>query len=153
MNIERLRSVYAESYTHHYIMGADDGEKVRAYFVDLSLEELAFLFSDKPTQSKRAVIVKYRSTKPKREMLKAKATRIVEIGSSEQLKAKRRIRVNRKGKQYKENCGECFEWLLAELFGAEQNEKANLKHTDGGDLVIEGIAYQVKYERAGIAVG
>ena len=65
----------------------------------------------------------------------------------------RRIKTNRKGIEYKENRGEYFEYLVAQKFNAIQNEKSNLKHTEGGDIEINGIPYQVKFEGAGIATG
>jgi hypothetical protein len=42
---------------------------------------------------------------------------------------------------------------MSQVLGVEQNEVSNLSHSSGGDLVYEGVAYQVKYEASGIAVG
>ena len=64
-----------------------------------------------------------------------------------------RIKINKKGNPYRENRGEYFEYLMSQVLGVEQNDVSNLGHTKGGDLVFEGVAYQVKYEASGIAVG
>jgi hypothetical protein len=77
----------------------------------------------------------------------------IELCDIETFENSRRIRVNKKGVEYMENRGEYFEYLVAEKFQVVQNEKSNLKHTDGGDIEINGVAYQVKYEGAGIATG
>ena len=152
MNKETLKGYNRTTYTHEYIIGASDGSTVKAYFVRLDLDGLAFMFSDKPTNSKGTQVVKYRSTKAKREYLASHACKIINLGTPTDLENARRTRTNKQGKTYRENLGECFEWLLAEMFGVKQNDLSNLSHTEGGDLVIEGIAYQVKYERATIAV-
>ena len=147
-----LTNHYNQSATHNYIFGAEQGGRVKAYMVKLDIEGFRFIFSDKPTVSKGSSVVKYRSTKAKREWLEQNATQVINLCTIDELKKACRTRVNRYGKEYTENCGECFEWLMACYFGVEQNEKANLKFTDGGDLCINGIPYQVKYERAGITV-
>jgi hypothetical protein len=125
---------------------------VEVYLIELSADGLALIFSDKPTYSKGQAVVKYRHSKAKRDYLIANAIDSFTLCSVDELKASCRVRTNRKGETYVENCGECFEWRMAERFGVKQNEKPNLSHKDGGDLIINGIAYQVKYERAGIAV-
>ena len=147
-----LGKYLATAYTNRFIIGCEESGKVKAYLIELDVDGLCLLFSDKPTTAKRQMVIKYRSTKAKQTWLKANAIDSFELCSVDELKASCRVKTNRKGEQYIENCGECFEWLLAKWFAVEQNEKANLSHKDGGDLVINGIAYQVKYERAGIAV-
>jgi hypothetical protein len=134
-------------------MGAEQGGRVYAYVVRLDLDGLRLLFADKPTTSKRLTVIKYRSTRAKIAYLESQAVQIIDLCTIAELKSQCRQKVNRYGKPYTENCGECFEWLIAERLGGVQNEKANLKHTEGGDITVNGIAYQVKYERAGIAVG
>lgn len=47
----------------------------------------------------------------------------------------------------KYNKGEIFEKLVTEMFGLVW-EKDNLPFTKGGDIEVNGVAYQVKYERA-----
>ena len=47
----------------------------------------------------------------------------------------------------KYNKGEIFERLVTEWYGQEW-EKDNVPFTDDGDLTVDGIAYQIKYEQA-----
>ena len=50
-------------------------------------------------------------------------------------------------KNSKYNRGEIFEKLITEYFGQEW-EKDNIPFTQAGDIEIDGIAYQIKYEKA-----
>jgi len=147
-----LEKFYHATATHSYIFGADCGGTVRVYMVTLDIDGYGVIFNEKPTTAKRQMVIKYRSTRAKREWLEIHASKAFDLLTVEELKANCQERVNRYGETYTENCGDCLERLLAEYFGVPQNEKSNLKHTDGGDLVIDGIAYQVKYEKGGIAV-
>lgn len=47
----------------------------------------------------------------------------------------------------KYNKGEIFEKFVTEYFG-QKWEKDNIPFTEAGDIEIDGIAYQIKYERA-----
>lgn len=47
----------------------------------------------------------------------------------------------------KYNKGEIFEKLVTEHFG-QTWEKDNIPFTDDGDLTVDGIAYQIKFEKA-----
>jgi hypothetical protein len=152
LQLNILTAFYKSTATHNYIFGVVDGERVRAYAVRLDLDGYAIMFNEKPTTASRQTVIKYRSTKAKKAWLDNHATMILDFISVADLKASCLEKVNRYGKPYTENCGECFERLLAEYFGVSQNAKSNLKHTDGGDLVIDGIAYQVKYEKGAITV-
>jgi hypothetical protein len=152
LQLNILEAFYNSTSTHNYIFGVAYNGRVKAYLVNLDLNGYAVMFNEKPTTASRQTVIKYRSTKAKREWLEVHATENFDLISEEELKTSCRQRINRHGKAYTENCGECFEWLLAEYFSVNQNEKSNLKHTDGGDLVINGIAYQVKYEKGAITV-
>ena len=98
-------------------------------------------------------MVRYVSNKKKVAYMESHCTLKVALCTVEEFENSRRIRVNKKGVEYMENRGEYFEYLVAKKFNAIQNDKANLKHTEGGDMEINGIPYQVKYESAGIATG
>ena len=150
--MDYMEKHFSKEATHWYIIGAEKGDTVRVYILEFTLQGMKLIFSDMPTTSKRQVVVKYRSTKAKRDWLEAHATEAFDLCSISALQEARRTRYNRKGEAYTENLGECFEWLIARRYGVKQNDAANLAFTAGGDLVINGVAYQVKYERAGIAV-
>ena len=47
----------------------------------------------------------------------------------------------------KYNNGEIFEKMVTEYFG-QVWEKDNIPYTEAGDIEVDGVAYQVKYERA-----
>lgn len=49
---------------------------------------------------------------------------------------------------FKGNRGELFETLVFEFFGGVQNTVKNADFTSGGDGVINGVDYQVKFEKA-----
>ena len=93
------------------------------------------------------------SNKKKVAYMESHCSLKIALCTVEEFENSRRTKVSRKGVEYVENRGEYFEYLVAEKFNVIQNEKSNLKHTDGGDVEINGIAWQVKYEGAGIATG
>ena len=143
---------YNRTATHHYIFGVARNGRVKAYFITLDREGYAIVFNEKPTEAKRQIVIKYRSTAQKVAYFEAHATKVMDLMSIEELKVSCRKKINRHGKAYTENCGECFEWVISERCHGRQNTATNLKHTDGGDLVIDGIPYQVKYEKGAITV-
>ena len=149
-----LKEYHRTTYTHNYVMGnAHNPEKmVYAYFMNLNLAELEMMFST-VTDSRGYEVVRYVSNKKKVAYMESHCTLKVALCTVEEFENSRRIRVNKKGVEYMENRGEYFEYLVAKKFNAIQNDKANLKHTEGGDMEINGIPYQVKYESAGIATG
>lgn len=50
-------------------------------------------------------------------------------------------------KESKYNNGEIFEKMITEYFGQEW-EKDNIPFTEAGDIEVNGIAYQIKFEKA-----
>lgn len=149
-----LKEYHETTYTHNYVMGNAHNKEnmVYAYFMALNLEELEMMFST-VTDSRGYEVVRYMSNKKKVAYMESHCTLKIALCDIETFEKSRRIKINRKGVEYMENRGEYFEYLVAQKFNAIQNEKSNLKHTDGGDVEINGIAYQVKYEGAGIATG
>ena len=150
--MDYIANYYNNAFTHSYIFGVNENGKVKIYFITPTLDGFRLLFNEKPTTAKRQTVVKFRSTKVKREYLQQYATQVVDLCTIEALKNARRVRLKKDGTTYTENCGECLEWLIAERYGVKQNDKSNLSYTDGADLVIDGIGYQVKYEKSGIVV-
>lgn len=152
MKTEYLINYYEQTATHNYIFGVLSGGRVKAYFVTLDLEGYGIIFNEKPTTASRQIVVKYRSNKAKIAYFESIAEKVIDLMSEEELKASCRSKINRYGKTYTENCGECFEWLLGEMLNGKQNAKSNLKHSEGGDLEINGKQWQVKYEKGAITV-
>lgn len=147
-----LKEYHETTYTHKYVMGAKTKTSVRAYLMDFSLEELEMMFAT-VTDSRGYEVVRYVSNRKKIEYMETHCSMKIELCDIETFETTRRHKTNRKGVEYIENRGEYFEYLIAEHFNVTQNEKSNLKHTEGGDIEINGIAYQVKYEGAGIFTG
>lgn len=50
-------------------------------------------------------------------------------------------------KESKYNKGEIFEKMVTEFFGQEW-EKDNIPFTEAGDIEVDGVAYQIKFEKA-----
>ena len=150
--MDYIKQFYNATATHNYIFGVLQGGRVKIYFVTLNLDGYRIIFNEKPTHAKRQVIIKYRSTKDKIKYLERYALKTIDFISESELKAARRTRINKNGQSYQENCGDCLEWLLSKAFNTKQNAKSNLKHTKGGDLIIDGVPWQVKYEKGGITV-
>lgn len=150
--MDYINDFYNATATHDYVFGVLRNGRVKAYFVTLDLDGYRIVFSEKPTMAQRQTVVKYRSNRAKIAYFETIATRVIDLMTVEELKAACRVKINRYGKPYTENCGECFEWLIAKFTNGTQNDKSNLKHTDGGDLVIDGKAWQVKYEKGAITV-
>lgn len=144
-----MREYYDTTFTHNYVIGAKINGMVIAYLITLNFEALCMLFATLTT-SRGYTVARYLSNKKKIQYLEEHCTRKIELIDLETFENSRRTRVNKKGKEYVENRGEYFEYLVSQFFGVEQNDVSNLKHTKGGDLEIDKIAYQVKYEASGI---
>ena len=147
-----MREYYNTTFTHNYVIGAKKNGMVIAYLITLNFEALCMFFASFTT-SRGYTVARYSSNKKKIQYLEENCIQRVELIDLETFENSRRVRVNAKGKEYTENRGEYFEYLVSQFFGVEQNDVANLKHTEGGDIEINGIAYQVKYEASGICLG
>lgn len=152
-NYNYIKNYHATAYTNKYIIGVEEDGLVYAYIIELSESGLNFLFSDKPQNSKDGIKIKYRSNKDKRKFLLRNCLQAFTIATIAEFTAMRRTKVNRKGELYTENKGECFEWLISEYLHGTQNDKSNVSYQDGGDITVNGVHYQVKYESATIIVG
>lgn len=144
-----LENYCKTTYTHKYVMGAKENNKIVAYFVELEVEGLEKMFTAQTT-SRGYKVVRYVSTKKKRAYLADHCEKRIELCTIEEFENSRRKKTSRLGNIYIENRGEYFEYLIAEKFNGIQNLVSNLKHTEGGDIEIQGIPYQVKFEGAGI---
>jgi hypothetical protein len=146
-----MTKYFNSTFTHNYIIGVDRNGQIDIYFIELDLEGLRLMFNSLTT-TRGHKVYRYNSTKYKLEYLKQHATKHYILCDSETFTASRRTRINKKGKAYIENRGECFEYLVSEKFKVNQNALPNLSHKNGGDVIIDGIPYQVKFERSGIVV-
>ena len=147
-----LKEYYEKTYTHNYVMGIKEKDKVYACFIKLSLQDLNFLFSSLTT-SRGYVVARFISNKTKRLFLKTHCYKLLELGTYKNFSKGRRFKINRFGLIYRENKGEYFEYLVAKTLRVEQNKISNLSHIKGGDIRYKGIDYQIKFEGAGIYMG
>lgn len=148
---EYLKIYAKRAYTNNYIVGVARRGVVYAYFITLDGDGLARLFTEEDT-NKDGDTLRYRSTAKKVRYLEEHGTPY-RLSTLEDFEASREWYTAKNGKVKQRDRGYTFERLLAVRFGGTLATAENLKYTDGGDIVINGVAYQVKYERSGITVG
>ena len=125
----------SKAYTHNYIFGFN--YKGNVYMVKTTSKLLAYILKlDKASRGK-GYSLRFKPNNTIREMLLAEGAEL--ICSVEMFKSL--------VADSKYNKGEIFERLVTEWYGQEW-EKDNVPFTDDGDLTVDGIAYQIKYEQA-----
>ncbi len=123
------------AFTHNYIFGFN--YKGNVYMVKTTSKVLAYVLKlDKASRGK-GYSLRFKPNNKIREMLLAEGAEL--ICSVEMFKSL--------VADSKYNKGEIFERLVTEWYGQEW-EKDNVPFTDDGDLTVDGIAYQIKYEQA-----
>ena len=123
------------AYTHNYIFGFN--YKGNVYMVKTTSKVLAYVLKlDKASRGK-GYSLRFKPNNKIREMLLTEGAEL--ICSVEMFKSL--------VADSKYNKGEIFERLVTEWYGQEW-EKDNVPFTDDGDLTVDGIAYQIKYEQA-----
>lgn len=130
------------AFTHSYIFGFSIGGMVYAARVMDGRGLLPFLtYVDKASSKNGGTYsLKYRPNGKQWAMVTAEAEEVKAICTVEYLE--------NLNAGCRKNRGQLFEELVAQAFGGELETKANLKFTDGGDMNLNGVAYQVKYTKA-----
>lgn len=130
------------AFTHSYIFGFSIGGMVYAARVMDGRGLLPFLtYVDKASGKNGGTYsLKYRPNGKQWAMVTAEAEEVKAICTVEYLE-------NLKANSRK-NRGQLFEELVAQAFGGELETKSNLKFTEGGDMNLNGVAYQIKYIKA-----
>ena len=132
---EMVEFYNSKAYTHNYIFGFN--YKGNVYMVKTTSKVLAYVLKlDKASRGK-GYSLRFKPNNKIREMLLAEGAEL--ICSVEMFKSL--------VADSKYNKGEIFERLVTEWYGQEW-EKDNVPFTDDGDLTVDGIAYQIKYEQA-----
>ena len=132
---EFIDTYNSKAYTHNYIFGFN--YKGNVYMVKTTNKVLAYVLKlDKASRGK-GYSLRFKPNNKIREMLLAEGAEL--ICSVEMFKSL--------VADSKYNKGEIFERLVTEWYGQEW-EKDNVPFTDDGDLTVDGIAYQIKYEQA-----
>lgn len=132
---EMLNAYESNAYTNEYIFGIC--YKGNIYMIKTTSQLLALVLKlDKASRGK-GYSLRFKPNNKIREMLLAEGAEL--ICSAEMF--------DELAKNSKYNKGEIFEMLVAEWFGQEW-EKDSVPFTEDGDITVNGIAYQIKYEQA-----
>lgn len=130
------------AYTHSYVFGTAIGGMVYAARVEdgRELVHTATYIDRSSSKNGGTFSLKYRPNAGQWAAITAQASEVKAICSAEYLE--------NLFKNNKHNRGQIFEELVANAFGGELETKSNLKFTEGGDMNLNGKAYQVKYTKA-----
>lgn len=123
------------SYTHQYIFGVM--YKGNVYMVKADSDILAYVLMLDKAGRGNGHSLRFRPNNSIKVMLIALGAQI--LCSSEMFK--------QECANSKYNKGEVFEKMVTEYFGQEWH-KDNVPFTDDGDITVDGIAWQIKYENA-----
>lgn len=130
------------AYTHSYILGYVANGMVYGAKVADARPILPYITCLDCASSKNGgtVQLKYKPNKAQVAVIVETATEIRPICTAEFLENQFRTT--------KFNRGQIFEALSAEAFGGAQVDRKNSKFTDCGDIIADGIHYQVKFLKA-----
>ena len=123
------------AFTHHYIFGFEF--KGNIYAVETTSEVLPFVTTVESAGKGNGVALKYKPNTSIKALLMSKGAKVV--CSTEYFEEMVR--------SSKYNRGEVYERLITEMNG-QRWVKDNVPYTVDGDITIDGIAYQIKYEKA-----
>ena len=123
------------AYTHEYILGF--AYKGVVYAVNVTADILPYALKLDKASRGAGYSLRFKPTNAQKVMLIAKGAEVV--GSVEWFKNE--VASN------KYNIGENFERIITERNG-QTWEKDNVPFTIDGDLTVDGVAYQIKYENA-----
>lgn len=125
------------SYTHRYVFGFSFKKNV--YFVEATAEILPFILTLDKTSEKNSggYSLRFNPTNEQKVLLLSEGAKI--------LCSKKYFDTAVAGSKY--NKGEIFEKMVTEKCG-QVWVKDNVPFTNGGDLTVDGIAYQLKFEKA-----
>lgn len=123
------------AYTHEYILGF--AYKGVVYAVNVTADILPYTLKLDKASRGAGYSLRFKPTNAQKVMLIAKGAEVV--GSVEWFKNE--VASN------KYNIGENFERIITERNG-QTWEKDNVPFTIDGDLTVDGVAYQIKYENA-----
>lgn len=125
----------AHAYTHNYIYGFYFENKVWMVITDSTINPY-ILTLDKASGG-QGHSLRFKPTKTQKLVLMTKQPELI--------CSKKFFETEVKNSKY--NRGEIFEKMVSEMFGVKW-EKDRIPFWEGGDLEINGKAYQVKFEKA-----
>lgn len=128
---EMIAFYHDTAFTDCYMMGFENNGNL--YNVTLKWDEFrAALKYDRAAASKGGML-KIR-VKPAAALLNKWARRAVKVGIAAELTEDK-----------KHNRGENYERIITEKLCGEQWEKDSIPYTDAGDVIYNGVSYQVKF--------
>lgn len=123
------------AYTHNYIFGYE--YKGNVYATTVTAEVLPYILKLDKASRGAGYSLRFCPTTAQKLFLMAKGAEV--ICSAEFFKNEVKNSIY--------NNGEIFEKLVTEKFG-QVWEKDNIPYTDAGDVEVDGIAYQIKFQKA-----
>lgn len=123
------------AYTHMYILGFRMNKSI--YFVIVDAKELDIVTKLDKASRGAGYSLRFKPNKAQKNYLMSLGA---EVLCSEEFFNELKV-------MSKYNFGELFEKLITELNGQEW-VKDNVPFTEDGDLTVDGIAYQLKFEKA-----
>ena len=141
MNIALLYSLISRynelAFTHNYIFGFT--YKGNVYMTITTNEILPFILKVDKASRGAGLSLRYKPTNKQKILLLENSTLLCSVDYLNDLKENSRY-----------NFGEIFEKMVHERFGKNW-KKDNVPFTKGGDIEINGKAYQIKFEKATFA--
>lgn len=123
------------SYTHEYIFGFESNDTIVFTFASSNL--LPYICKLDRASCGAGYSLRFKPDYQQKELLKT--NKLTTLCSAEFFRST--------VKNSKYNAGEIFEKMVTEWFGQEW-EKDHTPFTKAGDIEIDGIAYQIKFEKA-----
>lgn len=123
------------AFTHEYIYGFTDRKNVYVAFANADVMPY-ILMLDKASRG-AGYSLRFKPTKVQKEVLKMEKSFV--LCSEDYFEGL--------VKESKYNRGEIFEKLVTEHFG-QTWVKDNVPFTKDGDITVDGVAYQIKYQKA-----
>ena len=132
---ELIKGYNELAYTHNYMFGFDDRGTIYCAITDSKI--LSFVCTLDRASRGAGYALRFKPNKAQKELLKT--FDLIPICST--------VYFNQLVATIKYNKGEVFEKLVTEYFG-QVWEKDNVPFTKAGDIEVDGITYQIKFEKA-----
>lgn len=123
------------AYTHNYIFGYE--YKGNVYATTVTAEVLPYILKLDKASRGAGYSLRFCPTVEQKLFLMAQGAQV--ICSSEYFKTVVKDSIY--------NNGEIFEKLVTESYGQDW-EKDNIPYTEAGDIEVDGVAYQIKFQKA-----
>lgn len=138
MKSELIKFYYAHAFTDNYILGVEIGGNVYAVKKKMSLADMERFLTTQTASRGQGIALKFAPTKAQKAEILAAGNATILCSKTYFEKLVESTRWNR---------GQIFEKLVTEKAG--QSWKAdNIPFTKAGDIEIDGVAYQIKYQKA-----